>query len=36
MASSLSNLAENLTEGVHRINVKIVIAFLNIKVSRTM
>ena len=36
MATSLSNLADNLTEGIHKLNVKIVIVFLNMKVSRTI
>ena len=36
MASSLSNLVDNLAEGIHNINVKIVIVFLNMKVSRTI
>ena len=34
MASSLSNLVNNFAEGNHKINVKIVIIFLNMKVSR--
>ena len=28
MATSLSNLVDNITEGIHKINVKIVIVFL--------
>ena len=34
MATSLSNLIDNLTERIHKINVKIVIVFLNMKVLR--
>ena len=32
MATSLSNLVDNLTEGIHKLNVKIVNTFLNMKV----
>ena len=35
MANSLSNIVDNLVEGIHKIKCKkIVIVFLNIKVSR--
>ena len=34
MASSLSNLVDNLMEGIHKIKCKIVIVFLNINISR--
>ena len=33
---SLSNHADNLAEGIHKLAVKIVIVFLNMKVSRTI
>ena len=36
MASSLSNLVDNSVEGILKLNVKIVIAFLNMKVSRAI
>ena len=36
MASSLSNHVDNLTGRIHKINVKIVIIFLNIKMLRTI
>ena len=32
MATSLSNLVDNLAEGIHKLNVKIVNTFLNMKV----
>ena len=32
MATSLSNLVGNLAEGIHKLNVKIVNTFLNMKV----
>ena len=34
IATSLSNLVDNLTEGTCNLNVKIVIVLLNMKVSR--
>ena len=34
IATSLSNLVDNLTEEIQKINVKIAIVFLNMKVSR--
>ena len=34
MATSLPNLVDNLTEWIHKLNMKIVIVFLNMKVSR--
>ena len=34
MESSLSNLVDNLTEGIHKIKWKNAIVFLNIKVLR--
>ena len=34
--SSLSNLVDNLTEGINKINAKIATLFLNIKVSMTV
>ena len=36
MASSLSNLVDNLVEGILKLNVKIVTVFLNMKVSRAI
>ena len=36
MASSLSNLVDNSVEGILKLNVKIVIVFLNMKVSRAI
>ena len=36
MASTLSNLADNLAEGNTKLNVKIVIFFLNAIVSMTI
>ena len=33
MITSLSNLVDDLTERMHKINVKIVIVFLNMKLS---
>ena len=36
MASSLSNLVENIAEGIHKIKRKVAIIFLNMKVSRTI
>ena len=36
MATSLSNLVDNLTEGIHKLNVKIVNTFLNMKVWKTI
>ena len=36
MATSLSNLVDNLAEGIHKLNVKIVNTFLNMKVSKTI
>ena len=35
-ASSLSNLVDNSAEGILKLNVKIVIVFLNMKVSRAI
>ena len=34
MVTLLSNLVDNLTEGIQNVNVKIVIVFLNMKVSK--
>ena len=34
MASTLSDLLDNLAEGIYKLNVKIVIVFLNLKASR--
>ena len=36
MESSLSNLVDNSVEGILKLNVKIVIVFLNMKVSRAI
>ena len=36
MVTSLSNLVDNLTEGIHKLNVKIVNTFLNMKVWKTI
>ena len=36
MASSLSNLVDNLVEGILKLNVKIMTVFLNMKVSRAI
>ena len=33
IASSLSNLVDNLAEGIHKIKCKVAICFLNIKLS---
>ena len=36
MASSLSNLVDNLMERIHKIKCKIVVIFLNINISRVI